>query len=646
MNRQKVIRIFACLAVALLALKFGCYIGNGEQANFPMDGWEWFFFTGWPTYLASAIGGFVLLMAAVAYPKPRGGSSTIPPLLWCLPLVIGFIGCINTTETDYAGQWMLHFLGAFALSTGIWWISCNDDRMLPALSHIIAIVGLLLVCHGWYQHFIGLEASREYALQHAAEQGLNMTGVVLAKMEQTRIYSFFIDPNVYASFLVLTMPFALYGLYQFGCCYEGNPKAGAITATSIGAILYLCAIVWTGSRGGILALAAAIAASIWALPQLQQWKWRWALPVVAILLFTALLTAICFIKSRDGLASASARLIYYQTSLEIFKEHPVAGAGLGEFLSAYMRLKPVEAEIARDPHNIFFSFLVQAGLLGGLVALALFLFPWCVATFAKTRRTPLFIAAVAATAGWFFHCMMQFNEIIPACAYTASASCLFLLPSSQEEKTASPKWRIVAVVVSVLCFASLLRVPGEHLLRQAELVAAKSPSDAIPLYRQCSAKLPAYAAPQKMLYDIIAASGNWEGAYQEAMHLQKTIPTRSTSYLYATAAALATGKLDDAEAQLVAAESRSPTAPEVFIYKAVLAYRRIHSLGYMENAILARQTKWCHADIGDKGDHLEILFDLANHEMLANAVTSVAVTVADGRPVHFIPRSNAQEPAK
>ena len=642
MNRQKVIRIFASLAVALLALKFGCYIGNGEQANFPMDGWEWLFFTGWPTYLASAVGGCVLLVATIAYPKPRVGSSALSPLLWLLPVIAGLIGCINTTEADYAGQWLLHFAGAFALCAGIWWIACNDDKMLPCLANTIAIMGILLVCHGWYQHFIGLESSREFAIQHAAEQGLNMSGVVLAKMEQTRIYSYFIDPNVYASFLVLTMPFALRGLYQFGRGYEGNPKAGAIVAAALGVILYLCAIVWTGSRGGILALAAAVAAAVWALPQIHRWKWRWLLPLAVLVLFGALLAAICLVKSRDGLASASARLIYYRTSVTIFKEHPMAGAGLGEFLSAYMRLKPASAEVARDPHNIFFSFLVQAGLPGGLIALALFLFPWGIATFAKAKRTPLFIAAVAGTAGWFFHCMMQFNEIIPACAYVAAAGSLFLLPARQEEKTASAKWRFAAMVVSLLCFASLLRVPGERLLRKAELVAAKNPSGAIPLYKQAGAKLPASVAPQKVLCDLMAGSGNWEAAYQEAMHLQVIIPTRSTSYLYAAAAAMAMGKLDDAEVQLAAAEKRAPFLPDVLLYKAVLAYRRSHSLGYMENSILARQTKWCHLDIGDQGDHLEILFDLANHEMLANAVTSVAVTAADGRPVRFIPRSGQE----
>ena len=110
MNRQKVIRIFASLAVALLALKFGCYIGNGEQANFPMDGWEWAFFTGWPTYLASVVGGCVLLVAVIAYPRPRVGSSTISPFLWLLPVIAGLLNsssrlsmvCLNGMATRYA----------------------------------------------------------------------------------------------------------------------------------------------------------------------------------------------------------------------------------------------------------------------------------------------------------------------------------------------------------------------------------------------------------------------------------------------------------------------------------------------------------------------------------------------------------------
>ncbi|MBQ7649491.1 MAG: hypothetical protein IJS15_00945, partial [Victivallales bacterium] len=274
MTRRLTIRIIICLITAILAFKFGSYIGNGEQANFPGDVWEWLLFTGWPSYLAPAFCGILLIAVTILCRDFRMDSSATAMGLWLLPIIAGLVGLLNTTETDFATQWMLHFLGAFAFCATVWLAAGNDRGFLPVLAAAIGTVGIIACLQGWYQHFIGLEEARNFAIKQMTEKGLIITPIILAKMEQTRIYGNYIDPNVYASHLLFCMPFSLYTLYSAGRKME-QPKLSSAVMTAIGAVLFLCALFWTGSRGAAIGLAAGVAVAAWSLKSVRNWRWRW-----------------------------------------------------------------------------------------------------------------------------------------------------------------------------------------------------------------------------------------------------------------------------------------------------------------------------------------------------------------------------------
>ena len=643
MKRRNAIRVILGLLAALLAFKFGCFIGNGEQANFPGGVLEWLIFTGWPCYLAPAFCGAALMaVVALASWKAAPNRSAIAPALWVLPILAGLIGLVNSTEHDYATQWLLHFMGAAAFCTAFWLAANNDTDFLPLLSYIIGIIGIVSCLQGWYQHFIGLEEAREFAIRQMQERGLAITPQILEKMAQTRIYGNYIDPNVYASHILFCAPFALHSLHSWGRKLE-QPKAGSIVLTSIGAVIFACALFWSGSRGAAIGLAAGIAAAVWSLKPVRNWKWRWCIPAIGALGAIVLAAAFMLLKSRDGMASASARIIYYKTSLEIFLKHPLAGAGLGEFFPWYVRLKPMEAEITRDPHNMLLSFMVQTGIVGALVALLIILFPWLAMTFKDKSRDdcPLQIAAATALAAWLVHSMFQFNEIFPGTLYLAAACSVFIIPPSAEAApTQSRSARAIATLAflcGAICLLALMRVPGERLLRQGELQDSERPGNGLPSFVTATVMLPHAIMPPKSSFSIYYAKGDWPKAAEAAEALVQRSPHRASSLNRLALVQMAMGRLDDASATLAKSIEWFPSCPDTLVALAVLKYRQGKSLTLMENSLLARQTYDCKAWCHDKGDHVLVTFQEDNNSLLSGILKDATVEYMDGRKVVFEP---------
>jgi len=82
-------------------------------------------------------------------------------------------------------------------------------------------------------------------------------------------------------------------------------------------------------------------------------------------------------------SSGHARLEIWQTSLLIFKEHPILGTGLNNFEDVYretiprVAFPPLEWLVAQ-PHNLYLALLTQTGLLGFLA------FLWIIIKFIKS----------------------------------------------------------------------------------------------------------------------------------------------------------------------------------------------------------------------------------------------------------------------
>lgn len=165
------------------------------------------------------------------------------------------------------------------------------------------------------------------------------------------------DPNDLSIYMCLGVLFAVSLAIK-----TLNPllKAVYISYVPIGTL----AILLTGSRTGVVALATALLTLLYALRD-TRWNWRFTalalggiaglvavsfVPLESIARITTLISEI-----REG--TWNMRLLIWQTGLLLFGEHPLLGVGAGAFRTAATQF--VTQEVA--PHNVFLAVAVEGG---------------------------------------------------------------------------------------------------------------------------------------------------------------------------------------------------------------------------------------------------------------------------------------------
>ncbi len=503
-------RWYLCVVAFFLPFMFGSQIMATESANYPTDFLVWMillFTPMGPGFLASLLAGIGLLLAIIAHPAQiRVDRSLAWTLLWLLPVAAGIIGISVTTEIDYARNWLLHFIGAASFGLAVWWTSRHDSKMLPAIMSSIAASTLLLCLNGWYQRLGGLEAKlEEMSAQHRAQFGEDLPMQIRQKLLQLRINSFFSDPNIFAAHLLVAIPITVAAVWRWLAKATHNTR---LAITSLAAVFMLVAFYWTGSRGATIGACVGLAIAVWTLPWIQGRKWKWLLPIICLLFVAAIIGYAKLNAARGGMATVSVRMNYYHAAWTLFKQQPLTGIGLGEFYPWYMRIRPVDAEISRDPHCFFLSALSQCGIGGGLAVIALMLFPLAFAL-GKTRfrtseptasfdATAVFASAVAAGLGaWCVHSFFQFNELIPATVFLLPLLPIFALdawrptPVATAETAPRPMTalqrsgqllHVVICLLAVICILySLMKIPCEKRLQfcEEDLMKLQAMRDAV-----------------------------------------------------------------------------------------------------------------------------------------------------------------------
>lgn len=670
-RNRDILRVYLCAMVLLLPIKFGSLVAGGEQANYPLNIWEWLFFVCYPSFLAPILSAVALLWAFCSRPAPARRADAVLPAIWLLPLAAGLVGMIRCSEWDYALQWTWHFWGVSSLVSAIWWARASDAKLMPAIGNTLASAGILCAIHGWRQHFGGLEAARLYAQEHAVEQGIDLQGVLAAKMEQTRIYGSFIDPNVYASYMLITAPIAVIALLRWAGRFE--PRwLSRVLFTGGGVLLFSCALYWSGSRGAAIGAIVGLAVMTWLLPALRRWRWAMVLAGVAVLaLFLALLF---FTDHGRGAASASTRVEYYRVALQMFKQFPLTGAGLGEFFPWYMRLKPIGMEETRDPHNFLLSMLSQCGIVGGLAALACIGLPFALAMgwlrqhWEKAPQAQC-IAAIAAAAAWGTHALFQFNDLVPASIFSAALLGLLALPRHDDgavtatgagattgitpDTPALPpsdrRWRLAlrisAATVAVIAGAGpAMRISSEKLLQLAHNDIGKDPRLAAKRFRLVADNLSHAPAPARYLMDIGMQYGMPDVALYGAEELVRRAPHRSSSHQRLAKVLLLLNRLDEADDALAQALLWYPGDPELHILRAALAVtRNSPTMSLADRLAFQQAVIQSQGWIREEQDHLAVTV-LVKMEIpaMSNAALSAMLNrsdlrYSDQRPIRFEP---------
>lgn len=571
-------RWYAVVLLFVAPLKFGGVIGLGDDAFFPIGGWQWVFFA-WPPFLVSFLASLGYVLTVVAYPAPPDGRGRWPVLAWSVLAGTAVLGLVRTTEWDYALAFVPHLASAAVFAAAVRRLLAHDPAVRRLLLGALATGTLWCCTSGLYQHFIGLRDTAIMAEQQAAAQGRTLDSEFRDKLQQTRVYGPFQIANLYAAHLVLVAPLMLLVLWRVGGRFEPT-RVSRPLLTGLGALAFLGALYWSGSRGAVLGLAGGLALGALALPALR----RWRIPIVlgCLVLGLGLMFAV---GSGRNLLSASARLQYYRSAWTMFQEHPLSGVGLGEFFPYHLKLKPLGAEPTRMPHNFPLGLLAQAGILAGLGALACLLVPVWLA-FAREgdgeqswHDRAERLAVIVGVGAWSIHSLVDLNIQVPATVLTAA--CLPLLALRETGPAAAPatgSWgprlgRIGQLILVAIALLGIWRWPGERAFQEfTDAIEAKKPADQVWKRGQAASRLlPTNSNPDRILAWFAQTTGNGPGAiaaYEQAVHRS---PHRAALWASLARVRLQQNDLAGAAAAIAVAVEWNPGFPR---YQAHLALIR------------------------------------------------------------------------
>ncbi len=200
----------------------------------------------------------------------------------------------------------------------------------------------------------------------------------------SRLTSTFWWPNPFAGYLLFALPISFYFFIK------DNSRFKLLSAPLL--ILILASFILTGSRGAFLSIVISI--FVFSLLNIFMSSRRSLVIFLKkhclsllciIILFTTLIFIINAIKadsmafakrasdSQDALdVSSNIRIDYWKGTLEIFRDYPIFGSGLGSFSNVYPKYQENPISAGKYAHNWYLEILSEQGILV-LIVFILFL---------------------------------------------------------------------------------------------------------------------------------------------------------------------------------------------------------------------------------------------------------------------------------
>ena len=249
----------------------------------------------------------------------------------------------------------------------------------------------------------------------------------------------YVNRNHFAGLIELLVPSGLAILVLRAVRRDLLPLVALFTLLPIGA-LFLAA-----SRGGIASLLlqlGMLGILIW-----SSHRERKSLMAAAVVLLLAvgLIAWLGVGRALDRFAkfqslevSEARRLVMIGDTWHIFLDHPWVGTGLGTLSVVYPRYESYhDGKIVNHAHNDYVEMLAEAGVVGGISALAfiVLLFRSALARLSASRipaETAIRAGALVACAGLLAHSLVDINLHVP------SNALLFLLQAALATSIVQP----------------------------------------------------------------------------------------------------------------------------------------------------------------------------------------------------------------
>ncbi|MEA2013175.1 MAG: O-antigen ligase family protein [Verrucomicrobiota bacterium] len=581
---KEFLKAYFLILIFLLPFKFGNVITPVEVGVFPCNLLEWIY-ASWHPIVLPLLVGIGCIPVVLFFPfhlKTSLKKYFLFPFLWLFLSLSSFIGLLNTTEYDFAYVYILNFMGIFIFSGTICLLALNDTSFRKVLI-IVLVTGVLFESIAGWNQFAGggFEENREFALEQAKKHGIEINPNLLHRLNQNRAYGHFTYPNSFAAYLLLLGPLALFALYRAGRLVE--PKKISIPIFLIfGLVLLFGAFILSQSRAAMIALGAGLFLTFFILPIKQKWKISGGITALILALFLFFTVN----SGRDLLSSFHARMEYYRVGTNLFLDKPVAGYGLGEFYTNYMRLKTPGAEETRIPHNFLLNLASQTGFLGLIAATLCLLSPLILYDFLRQQKTSqkYLYPTILGMLCWGIHSLADFNIMIPAGTFIYAIlpfTVLFSSKSTESEAKSDKKvfclfgygmffsfFQVFLIIFSILAIVmATLRIPGEKAY--AELYNYVKYSEQPVLYqikkkaKMAEKLLPLSPYPSGILGKIALQSKNYLLAERCFERTISKTPHRSAYYLYLSEAQLHQGKTKKAVENILQSKYWYPGNPHL-----------------------------------------------------------------------------------
>lgn len=277
----------------------------------------------------------------------------------------------------------------------------------------------------------------------------------------TSSFGSFINHNHFAGFAEMGTLLAL------GLCVQRLRRDRELSGRALlwagAAALIALAVLASRSRGGLVALAAGLAA--FALLAAGRRSRRRGALLLGV--FTLAMAAALAILPQDAwtriMASASDGSLAYRlhtslASLRLAAAHPLLGSGLGSFPDAVTAFKRGDGDV-RTMHaeNDVLEFVAETGLLG-LAALLFAAWRLRPALAATLRSSALAAGALAAASALAVHSFVDFNLRVPSNALMLAVCLALALPgrgqSAGRSAAAAWRWAIAGTFLALGALAS------------------------------------------------------------------------------------------------------------------------------------------------------------------------------------------------
>lgn len=329
---------------------------------------------------------------------------------------------IHPHDTCLALMKLLAYLAAFLLAAHIFDSRKGKSNLIRAL----VLLGLFEAGYGIVQYLTGWQKIFTYVKKYDLDEA---TGT-------------YINRNHFAGLLELTIPFAVasvYGSLRSWLGARGNTSSGRIQRRGrpqaarwvfdlFLVVVMVVAVIFSRSRTGIVVTVLVILFQA-LLVQMVVGRKVWLAGVFAFLLCVvgySLWIGLDPVVSRfeefqqGGGLRMEARVLIWKDAVNLVREYPLFGTGLGTFGVAFRRFQTSLVEFNVDhAHNDYLQIIVETGTLGFLLLFLpiLGLFAGMLGFFWRTTPSysqSVVLGCLGSTLALLLHSFTDFNLEIPA----------------------------------------------------------------------------------------------------------------------------------------------------------------------------------------------------------------------------------------